>query len=193
MYAIKCCNMSALTPEANLGAVELQLPLRHLTGSWASASWRQHGWPCVVDVAGFWPCHLLSWSPDSCNYISFVLDMPCTWTCCFSSESMLVCPSFHSWWTSIFSMADSNNNVLMSAPDSAHGSDAQPGPSMLKHKCSIGTSNAQASPSSSNLKHLRNTPAQQPKKLKKPSDWHLRWGEVPKEAKKTKVCHMHVL
>ena len=53
-----------LTPEANLGAVELQPPLRRLTGSWASGSQQQHGRPCVVDFAGFWPCHLLSRSPD---------------------------------------------------------------------------------------------------------------------------------
>ena len=90
-------------------------------------------------------------------------------------------------------MADSNNDVPMLAPDSARGSDAQPGPSTLKCKCSIGTSNAQAGPSSSNLKHHCNAPARRPKKPKKPSDWHLRWGEVPKEAEKTKVHRMLVL
>ena len=49
-------------------------------------------------------------------------------------------------------MADSNNDVPMLAPDLAWGSDAQPGPSTLKRKRSIGTSNAQAGPSSSNSK-----------------------------------------
>ena len=90
-------------------------------------------------------------------------------------------------------MADSNNDVPMLAPDSARGSDAQPGPSTLKHKRSIGTSNAQAGPSLSNSKRHRNAPARRPKKPKKPSDWHLRRGEVLKEAEKTKVHHMLVL
>ena len=90
-------------------------------------------------------------------------------------------------------MADSNNDVPMSAPDSAPAADAQPGPSTLKRKRSIGAANAQAGPSLSHSKRLRNAPARRPRKPKKPSDWHLRRGEVPKEAEKTKVRHMHVL
>jgi len=89
-------------------------------------------------------------------------------------------------------MAASNNNILMLAPDSAKGSDAQPSSLTLKHNCFISASNAQAGPNSSNSKCLGNAPVHQPKMPKKSSGWHLRQGEVPKEDEKTKVCHMHV-
>jgi hypothetical protein len=41
-------------------------------------------------------------------------------------------------------------------------------------------------------KKARKAFAMRPKKPKKPSDWHMRKGEVPKEAEKTKV-HIHFI
>jgi hypothetical protein len=41
--------------------------------------------------------------------------------------------------------------------------------------------------SSSQSKKQRTTLAKRAKKLKKPSDWHMKKGEVPKDAEKTKV------
>ena len=46
-----------------------------------------------------------------------------------------------------------------------------------------------AGPNSSRVKKACKVFAKRPRKPKKPSDWHMRKGEVPKEAEKTKVCN----
>ena len=46
-----------------------------------------------------------------------------------------------------------------------------------------------ANPNSSRVKKPRKFFTKRPRKPKKPSDWHMRKGEVPKEAEKTKVCN----
>jgi hypothetical protein len=55
-----------------------------------------------------------------------------------------------------------------------------------KRKRSPGSS---ANPDSSRAKKPRKVFTKRPRKPKKPSDWHMRKGEVPKEAEKTKVCN----
>lgn len=53
-----------------------------------------------------------------------------------------------------------------------------------------------ANTNSSRAKKARKVFAKRPRKPKKPSDWHMRKGEVPKEAGKTKAAlelHLHVL
>ncbi|KAF8221287.1 hypothetical protein L208DRAFT_1415328, partial [Tricholoma matsutake] len=62
-----------------------------------------------------------------------------------------------------------------------------------KCKCSPGSS---ANPNSSRAKKACKVFTKRPRKPKKPSDWHMRKGEVPKEVEKTKAAlelHLHVL
>lgn len=79
----------------------------------------------------------------------------------------------------------------------ASSSSGEAGPSQAglgKHKCSLSNMN----PGSRALQGKKACKAftKQPKKPKKPSDWHMRKGEVPKEAEKTKAApelHLCVL
>ncbi|KAF8232882.1 hypothetical protein L208DRAFT_1396613, partial [Tricholoma matsutake] len=74
-------------------------------------------------------------------------------------------------------MADSDAHMQPPA-DSESGSSANPNSSPVKKACKVF--------------------AKRPRKPKKPSDWYMRKGEVPKEAEKTKAAlaselHLHVL
>ena len=74
--------------------------------------------------------------------------------------------------------ANPNPDVQMDPPANPEASSSR-----IKRKRSLGSSN----PSSSQTKKARKVFAMRPRKPKRPSDWHLRKGEVPKEAEKTKV------
>ncbi|KAF8222919.1 hypothetical protein L208DRAFT_1412701 [Tricholoma matsutake] len=63
-------------------------------------------------------------------------------------------------------------------------------------KCHGSPDSSSANPNSSQAKKACKVLAKQPRKPKKPSDWHMRKGEVPKEAEKTKAAlelHLCVL
>jgi len=85
-----------------------------------------------------------------------------------------------------------DSDIPMDPPASSGSGEAGPSQAGLgKRKRSLGNVN----PSSRALqaKKARKAFTKRPKKPKKPSDWHMRKGEVPKEAEKTKVNNIHYI
>lgn len=82
-------------------------------------------------------------------------------------------------------MPDNSDPDIQMNPPASLG-EASSAQAVLKRKRSVGSSN----PGSRALqsKKARKAFVKRPKKPKKPSDWHMKKGEVPKEAEKTKVC-----
>ena len=83
-------------------------------------------------------------------------------------------------------MADPNSH-MHPPTNSNSGVASSSGQTGTKHKRTP-PSSGNMDPGPSQSKKARRAFVKQPRKPKRPSDWHLKKEEVPKEAEKTKVC-----
>jgi hypothetical protein len=96
------------------------------------------------------------------------------------------------WIPGLFLPSSSiDSDIPMDPPASSSSGEAGPSQAGLgKRKRSL--SNMNPGSRALQAKKARKAFTKRPKKPKKPSDWHMRKGEVPKEAEKTKV-HIHCI
>ena len=83
-----------------------------------------------------------------------------------------------------------DSDIPMDPPASSGSGEAGPSQAGLG-KCKHSLGNVNPSSRALQAKKAHKAFTKQPKKPKKPSDWHMRKGEVPKEAEKTKVNNIH--